>query len=308
MSRLEEIEAFIEIARAGSISGAARALRIAKSAVSRRLADLEARLGVQLYVRTTRRLSLTDAGARFLKRAQILLDDLEEAEAEAMAGRTELAGALKIAAPLSFGLKHLQPVISDFVHKHPKIEIEIDFSDRRVDLVGEGFDIAVRIGALTDSSLIARKLCPVRSVVAASPGFWKKHGRPRHPRDLGDAPCVRYSNIERPNVLQYWGPKGETGVIEPPIRLLANNGDFLVAMASDGAGFIIEPTFFLYSDVKSGALETALIDFEWSAASLHVVYPPTRQVSARVRAFADAVIARFHNNPYWDECLTSARA
>lgn len=303
MSRIEEIETFIEIARAGSISGAARSLRIAKSAVSRRLADLEARLGVQLFARTTRRLSLTDSGARFLKRAEVLLDDLEEAEAEAMAGRTDLAGSLKIAAPLSFGLKHLQPVISEFVRKHPKIDVDIDFSDRRVDLVGEGFDVAVRIGALADSSLIARKLCPVRSVVAASPAFWKKHGRPRHPRDLADLPCVRYSNLARPGTISYWGPRGETGAVEPPIHLLANNGEFLVGMAVDGVGFVIEPTFFLYSEVKSGVLQLALADFAWSNAALHVVYPPTRQVSARVRAFADAVIARFNNNPYWDDVL-----
>lgn len=303
MSRFEEIATFVEIARTGSISGAARAMRVAKSAASRRLSDLETRLGVQLYMRTTRRLSLTDAGARFLKRAETLLDDLEEAEIEAMAGRTELAGALKIAAPLSFGLKHLQPVISEFVRKHPKVDVEIDFSDRRVDLIGEGFDIAVRIGALTDSSLIARKLCPVRNVAAASPEFWKKYGRPRHPRDLTDMPCCRYSNIERPGVIHYWGPKGETGAIEPPIRLLANNGDFLIAMAEDGAGFVVEPTFFVYSAVRAHRLEFALPDFEWSSAFLHVVYPPTRQVSARVRAFADAVIAKFNNNPYWDEIL-----
>lgn len=306
MAHLEDIETFVRIARSGSISGAARALRTAKSAVSRRLSDLEARLGVQLFARTTRRLSLTDAGARFLKRAETLLDDLEEAEAEAMAGRTELAGSIKIAAPLSFGLKHLQPVISEFVRKHPKVDIELDFSDRRVDLVGEGFDIAVRIGVLTDSSLIARRLCEVRSVVAASPDFWRKHGRPSHPRDLAGLPCVRYSNLARPGVINYWGPKGETGAIEPPIRLLANNGEFLMAMAMDGAGFIVEPTFFLYSASKTHALEFVLPDFEWSSAFLHVVYPPTRQVSARVRAFADAVIAKFNNNPYWDESLKRA--
>lgn len=303
MSRFEEIEAFVRIAHSGSISGAARVLRVAKSAVSRRLSDLEARLGVQLFARTTRSLSLTDAGARFLKRAEALLEDIEEAEGEASAAQTELAGTLKIAAPLSFGLIHLQPLISEFVRNHPKVDVEIDFSDRRVDLVSEGFDIAVRIGVLTDSSLIARKLCRVRSIVAASPDFWRKYGHPKHPHDLAKMPCVRYSNVARPGVVSYWGPKGESGAIEPPIRLLANNGEFLMAMTQDGAGFVIEPTFFLHGAVRQHSLELALLDYEWMSSHLHVVYPPTRQVSARVRAFADAVVAKFNNNPYWDEGL-----
>jgi DNA-binding transcriptional LysR family regulator len=146
----------------------------------------------------------------------------------------------------------------------------------------------------------------VRSIAAASPEFWRKYGRPRHPRDLAALPCVRYSNIERPGSIKYWDPKGESGAFEPPIRLLANNGDFLIAMAADGAGFIVEPTFFLHSAARAHTLEIALAGFEWSNASLYVVYPPTRQVSARVRAFADAVIARFNNNPYWDEILRPA--
>lgn len=300
MSRFEDIEAFVEIARAGSITKAAERLGIAKSAASKRLAELETRLGAQLIHRTTRKISLTDVGAEFLKRATALLDDLAEAEGAAGRGQNELAGALRIAAPLSFGLRHLQPVISDFVRRHPKVDVEIDFSDRRVDLVGEGFDVAVRIGVLADSSLIARKLCPIRSIVAAAPKFWKRHGKPKHPRDLAGLPCVRYSGLARPGVVEFWGPKGEAGSIEPEIRVLANNGDFLMQMAIDGCGFNIEPTFFLEEALGNGSLEPVLLDYAWSRADLHVVYPPTRQPSARVRAFADAVIAAFKGEPKWD--------
>lgn len=303
MSRLEEIETFLQIARSGSISGAASVLKIAKSAASRRLAELEARLGVQLFHRTTRSMSLTDAGAAFLTRAERVVGDLEEAEAEASAGQTSLSGALRIAAPLAFGLSELSCVIAGFASAHPKVVVDVDFSDRRVDLVGEGFDIAIRIGELADSSLVARKLCPVRSVVAASPGFWDAHGRPRHPEDLQALPCLRYSNVTRPGVIPYWKEGGENGAIEPPIRMLANNGDFLTEAATHGAGFVIEPTFLLHEEVRSGALEMALADYSWSNLNLHVIYPPARQRSARVRAFADAVIAKFSGNPYWDEGL-----
>lgn len=303
MSRLEEIETFLQIARSGSISGAASVLKIAKSAASRRLAELESRLGVQFFHRTTRQLSLTDAGAAFLRRAERVVDDLEEAEAEASEGQTSLSGTLRIAAPLSFGLSELRCVIAGFACAHPKVVIDVDFSDRRVDLVGEGFDIAVRIGELADSSLVARRLCPIRALAVASPGFWDANGRPRHPDDLGALPCLRYSNLARPGAIPYWTPDGESGVIEPPIRMLANNGDFLTEVAVHGAGFLIEPTFLLYEHLRSGALEAVLKDFMWSKSHLHVVYPPARQRSARVRAFADAVIAKFSGGAYWDEGL-----
>lgn len=301
MNRFSEIETFIEIARAGSISAAAERLNVAKSAVSRRLAELEARLGVQLFNRTTRRISLTDAGTTFLRRAQSVLDDLAEAEAEAGAAQTALTGKLKIASALSFGLKHLQPVLSQFASRHPDLDIEIDFSDRRVDLIDEGFDAAVRIGTLADSSLIARKLCPIRSMVVAAPGFWAAHGAPKHPQDLESLPCVRYSNLVRPEVISYWGPKGVNGAITADIKMLANNGEFLTQMAIDGHGYIVEPSFFLFEHLRTGRLTAMLSEYAWSTMSLYAVYPPTRHISARVRAFIDILVENFSDNPYWDD-------
>ncbi len=303
MSRLREIEAFTQIARAGSISRAAARLSVAKSAVSKRLADLEARLGVQLVNRTTRAVSLTDAGANFLARASVILDDLNEAEAAASAGQSELAGKLKIAAPVSFGLNYLTDLISSFACSHPHVSVEADFSDRWVDLLAEGFDLAIRIGVLPDSSLIARKLCPVRLAVAAAPKFWDAHGRPKTPQDLAGLDCLRYSNLARPGAIPYWGPKGARGAIEPPIRLLASNGEFITRMAVDGCGFVVEPTFIMADRIRDGSLELALTDYAWSNFHLYAVYPPTRQLSARVRAFVDVVIAKFGSNPYWDDGL-----
>lgn len=308
MDRFSELDAFVQIARANSISAAADRMNLAKSAVSRRLSELEGRLGVQLFNRTTRQMTLTDAGVMFLRRATALLDDLSEAEDEVSACQTQLVGRLKIAAPLSFGLKYLQPLLSEFAGDHPGIEMEVDFSDRRVDLISEGFDVAIRIGALADSSLIARKVCAIRQVVVAAPKFWKRHGVPKKPQDLITLPCLRYTGQARPEVIQFWGPKGEKGEIPASIKMYANNGEFLTDMAVDGHGFLVEPSFFLVEHIENGALEPVLCDYAWSNQNMHVLYPPTRQLSKRVRSFVDVLVAKFENNPYWDERIRAVRA
>lgn len=293
MSRLDELETFTAIARAGSISRAATQMRVAKSIISRRLAALEARLGVQLINRTTRRMSLTEAGARFLKRAEEILDDIAEAEAVARAGQASLSGKLRIAAPLSFGVAHLQPVVSRFIQENPDLDVEIDFSDRQVDLVEEGFDLAVRIGALTDSTLIVRKVGAVGVNVAATPAFWDAHGRPKTPQALENMPCLQYLYLKKPGSLSYWGHGGEKGAITPVTRMLAGNGEFIAATAADGAGFVVLPSFILEPFLRDGRLETVLENYVWSDMNLYLVYPPTRRISARARAFAEAVIRRF---------------
>ena len=293
MDRIAELENFIAIARAGSISRAAEQTRTAKSAVSRKLSDLETRLGIQLINRTTRQLNLTDAGAAFLTRAEAILDELNDAEASLRDGHQGLSGKLRIAAPLSFGMSHLQPVLSQFVRTHPNLSVEIDFSDRRVNLIEEGFDVALRIGVLADSSLIARKVARIRHSVAAAPAFWERHGRPTKPEDLEPLNCLRYSNQSRPETIRYWGARGKTGAISPPIKMLASNGEFIASMAVDGCGFIVEPRFIVAPYLRSGALEAALEDYEWSDMSLHLVYPPTRRISTRAQAFADAIAAHF---------------
>jgi DNA-binding transcriptional LysR family regulator len=293
MSRFEELTTFVAIARAGSISRAAEQRRMAKSAVSRRLSDLEARLGVPLVTRTTRRLSLTDAGERFLRRTERILDELTEAESEARADQAALTGTLRIAAPLSFAMAKLRPLVSDFITAHPELSVELDLSDRRVDLVEEGFDLALRIGRLADSTLIARRVAPIAHQVAASPEFWKIHGRPQSPQEMEPLPCLAYGNAARPGVLRFRGPDGAEGAIEPPLRLSVSNGEFVTALAVEGHGFVMEPDFILEPYLADGRLEIVLEAYTWPEMNLFLVYPPNRRMSARARAFSDAVVERF---------------
>ena len=293
MAKLEQLEAFIAIARAGSISKAATNLSSTKSAMSRRLSDLEARLGAQLITRTTRQLALTDAGAEFLKRAERILDELSEAENFASGNTGDLQGRLRVAAPLSFGLARLKPVVSSFISEHPGLTVEVDLSDRTIDLVEEGIDVALRIGVLPDSSMIARKVVAVSHIAAASPAFWDQHSRPQNPQALESLPCLQYANLRQPGQLFFKNQAGEKGSIAPTIKLLANNGDFLTSLAVEGHGYLVEPDFILERLIQTGELEPVLEDYQWSEMHLYLVYPPTRNIAAKTRAFSEAVMANF---------------
>jgi DNA-binding transcriptional LysR family regulator len=299
MSKFEEIETFVRIVEAGSITGAAEDLRIAKSAVSRRLKDLEMRLGVQLMTRTTRKLTLTETGAALYKRSVTLLADWAETETGVSAAQAALAGIMRVAAPLSFGIAHLGPAIVDFMSAHPGIEFDIDFSDRKVDLIAEGIDIAIRIGDLPDSSLIARKIATLSTVAVASPAYLQKHGTPQAPGDLRSHKELRYSY--RPS--SSWTiklPNGIKTTIEMGARLHATNGEFLRDAAIAGEGILIEPRFILYENLKNGTLIEVLPNYQWSELSAYAVYPPTRHLSVRVRAFMEFLADRYSGIPYWE--------
>ena len=299
MSRYEEIETFVRIVEAGSITSAAKQLRVVKSAVSRRLKELETRLDTQLLNRSTRQLSLTDAGRSLYERAVGLLSDWEEIEAYTRDTQCALSGTIRLAAPLSFGLKHLSPAILDFAADHPGVEFDIDFNDRVVDLVGEGMDLAIRIGNLPDSNLIARKLAPIRTVAVASPAYLNTYGIPAHPDDLKQHKEIRYGN-RREQGWTYKGPNGVSGRIDIPAPLIATNGDFLRDAAVKGHGIAIEPLFIVYEDLRSGALIEILSDYKWPRLNAFAVYPHNRHLSRRVRAFADFLVERFKGVPYWE--------
>lgn len=289
MSKLDEMEAFVAIARSGSISKAAEKLGTAKSAMSRRLSDLEARLGVQLIIRTTRQLSLTDEGATYLERAEQALDTFADAENAVRNEKDQLSGTLRIAAPVSYGLSKLRPVFTAFMLDHPNVDIHVDFSDRNVDLVQDGFDMAVRIGKLEDSSLIARRVTSVQHRVVASPSFWKKHGVPESPADLETLPFLRYSNGRRRDKVEYSTAEGVKGTINPHQRANASNGDFLAQLAVAGIGFMIEPEFIVDEHLASGELEEVLSNHTWLALDLFIVFPANRRITKRTRVFADRV-------------------
>ncbi len=292
MDRFAEIQMFVHVVEAGSISGAAERLKVAKSAVSRRLAELESRLGAQLLHRTTRRLNLTDSGRAFLEQAQRILADLDEAETAVSQAHGALKGRLRVALPLSFGLLHLTPLIEAFMTLHPEVVFDLDFNDRQIDLMQEGFDLAIRIANLPDSSFIARRLLPIRHLLCASPAYLAKHGTPTSAQHLQQHVCLAYSIQATPGLWQYRAPDGVNGSVLVPAKLKTNNGDFLLQAALAGHGLILHPTFYLRDALERGALVPLLTDHAWPELNAYAVYPPTRHLSSRVRALVDFLAQR----------------
>ena len=291
MSRLDQTETFLVIAHSGSISKAADQLGIAKSAVSRRLSDLEARLGVKLIQRTTRQSSLTEEGTAFLNRAELALEALDDAERSVRKEADQLSGLLRIAAPVSYGLSKMQPVFTQFMIDNPNVTLHVDFSDRQVDLVQDGFDLAIRIGDLPDSSLVARKITTVHHRAVASPAFWERYGIPKTPEDLGQLPFLRYVNLRRRGTVVFQRPDGSDGTITPPQKVSASNGDFLAQMAISGLGFMVEPEFVVDAHLAQGTLREVLSDHSWYGLNLYAVFAPNRRPTKRVQAFVDCLIA-----------------
>jgi DNA-binding transcriptional LysR family regulator len=292
MNQFAHMQIFVAVVEAGSISAAAERLNLAKSAVSRRLAELEAHLGVSLIQRTTRRLNLTDSGRAYYARCVTILADVEDAEAAVSLAHGALKGHLKVALPQAFGLLCLAPMIQTFMARHPDVHFELDFNDRQVDLMQEGFDLAIRIATLEDSSLIARRLAPIRAVVCASPDYLARHGTPRTAADLASHVSLAYSNIRDPGLWHYRGPDGQPGQVRVPVRLAASSGEFLLRAAIAGEGLLLIPAFYVDEAVQSGQLVSLLTDHHWPELSAYAVYPPTRHLPRRARAFIDFLAER----------------
>lgn len=300
MDKFAHLQIFVGIVEAGSISGAAERLGLPKSAVSRRLAELEARLGVSLIQRTTRKQHLTDSGRAFYERSVAILADLDEAESAVSQAHGALKGGLKVALPLSFGLLHLAPLIQKFMTQHPDVRFELDFNDRQIDLMQEGFDLAIRIATLEDSSLIARRLAPIRHIVCASPGYLAKFGTPNVASDLARHVCLAYSNVRDPDVWTYHSPDGQPGSMRVPVRLASSSGEFNIRAAIADEGVVLIPSFYCPEALRSGQLVKLLSDHTWPELSAYAVYPPTRHLSSRVRALIDFMVERMAGEPSWD--------
>lgn len=292
MNRLEELEAFVAVVDFQGFSNASDKLGLAKSMVSRRVSELEQRLGVQLLQRTTRRQSLTDAGREFYQRATQILDDLHEAEQVVADSQCEISGKIRLALPLGFGVRQLAQPIADFLQQHPDIEIDIDLNDRQVDLVQDNIDLAIRIGDLQDSSLIARKLASVHLATCASPEYLKKRGEPLHPAELVQHEVLVYSNVA---VGRQWFYQKQGKQVSPRVkyRLSANNGEFLAAVASYGHAIVSGPVAFLQDYIEAGQLVSILTDYPRREVGMYAVYPPGRLVSRRVKVFSDTLYAYF---------------
>jgi DNA-binding transcriptional LysR family regulator len=301
MQRFAELQAFVAVVETGSFTAAAERLDAAKSAVSRRVSALEDRLGVQLIRRTTRTLNLTDTGQSFYEHSARILDDLDEAEAAVLQEHGELRGTLRVALPLSFAVRHMSEPVAEFRRIHPRVNFEFDLNDRRVDLLQEGMDLALRIGHLRDSTLIARRLFDVRAVVCASPAYLQKHGTPEKPDDLAEHECLVYSNISDPGRWKYEDAGGARRHVDVNVAMSASSGDFLREVAVQGLGVALQPTFIAGERIRSGELVALLLDYTWPVAPAYAVYPPTRHLSYRVRAFIDFLAGYFSGVPRWDE-------
>lgn len=301
MDRFEDMQTFVAVVEAGSFTAAADRLDTAKSAVSRRVSSLEERLGVQLLRRTTRQLNLTDSGRSFYEHSARILADLEEAESAVAQEHGELRGTLRIALPLSFGLRHMGKPIAEFSRLHPRVEFDLDLNDRRVDLVEEGADLALRIGNLSDSSLIARRLFEARTVVCGSKAYFDKHGVPKTPEELRDHHCLVYSNLQEPGKWLCRDAAGDTHKVTVKTTMSATSGDFLSEAAIEGLGIVMQPTFIAGEAISRGELVPILTDYQWPVTPAWAAYPPTRHLSFRVRQFIDFLVEYFAGTPYWDK-------
>lgn len=300
MDRFEDLRAFVAVVETGSFTAAADRLALAKSAVSRRLSGLEERLGATLIRRTTRRLNLTEAGRDFYKRSASILADLDEAESAIAHAHGELSGQLRIALPLSFGVHHMAKPIAEFSRLHPGVEFDLNLDDRRVDLLREGVDLAIRIGQLQDSTLVARKLFNANTVLVASPDYLRQHGTPKSIEDLRDHRCLAYGNLAEPTRWACTDSRGKRREFRIDAAMTASSGDFICNLAVEGQGLAVQPTFIAGEFIRRRRLVPVLTDYRWPASPAHAVYPLSRHLSYRVRAFIDFMVDQFDGPPHWD--------
>ena len=292
--KLDGISAFVTIAETGSISAAARRLRVAVSVVSERLAELERSLGTKLFHRTTRKLSLTEDGAAFLERAGRIVREIEDARSDLAERRGELSGPLHLSVPVTFGRQHLGPALYPFLKAHPRIEMTLDLDDRRIDAASAGYDAVVRHGPLTDSRLMAWVLAPSRRVLVASAEYLAREGEPRSPEQLAGHRAIAYTN----RGVADWRFGKVTVKARLGIRL--NNGDMLRDAAIAGLGIAHLPMFIAGPAVKQGQLKVVEIGIAAEPEMIFIAHPEGRQPSAKLRALADHLKGAFGSPPYWD--------
>lgn len=286
--RLTGMQVFARVAALGSLTAAARALGMSQTMATKHMAALEQRLGTKLIHRTTRRLMLTEAGRNYVEKAERILADIEEAEAAASADAVEVRGTLRLSAPVSFGTRKVAPVLPRFAREHPRLTIELGLNDRHVDLIEEGWDMAIRIGNLSDSTMVARRLAPCPLMVCAAPAYLARHERPRRIAELSRFNCLDYT-LSRSITPGRW-PFGRDGKVSVAVSgtLHANNGDALVAAAIAGHGIIYQPQFLVEEALKAGRLVALKLDHEPIAIDgIFAVYPANRQPPAKVRATID---------------------
>jgi DNA-binding transcriptional LysR family regulator len=303
MDKLGDMAAFVRVVEARTFTQAAERLGWSKSVVSRRIAELEERLGVRLLNRSTRRLSLTEPGQAFYERCARILADVDETEEAVSSLHAAPRGQLRVNAPMTFGMLHLAPAISAFMDRYPDMEIDLVLNDRFVDLIDEGFDVALRIGDLADSALVARRLAPCLRVICASPAYLSRRGEPMEPAALAGHDTVLYSNLANAETWRLTDREGVEHSVRVRSRLKVNNGDVLRDASAAGLGLALLPTFIVAEAIAEGRLKAVLCDYRPAPTAVHVLYPHNRHLSTKVRAFVDFLAERFAPPPYWDEPL-----
>ena len=299
MLDLQQLASFVAVVNAGSFVGAADALGLSKAAVSRHVADLETQLGVRLLHRTTRRLSLTDEGQRFHARATELLDDASELETETSSSSGEAVGVLRINAPLSFGNLQLAPLWPAFLDANPRVVLDVTLNDRVVDLVEEGYDVAIRITYLRSSQLVSRRLAATRIVLCASPAYLAEHGAPSHPRELAGHQVVSYAYWTGGNDWRFDGPDGEARVRVQP-RMHTNSGDTCRIAALQGEGVILQPDFIVGEDLRRGDLVELMPEYRSIELGIHAVYASRKHLPMKTRRLVDFLVEAFAR-PGWQQ-------
>jgi len=298
MDRFQAVSVFAKVVEQGSFARAAARLELSTSAVSRHVADLEAHLEARLLNRTTRRLSLTESGSAFYERCVQLLADLEEAEEAVTATTVVPRGTLKLTCSITFGVRHLAPAIAAVTARHPQLRFDVELSDRAVDIVDEGFDLAVRIGEIGSQSLIGRRIGSSQVVCCAAPAYIAAHGAPQTPADLAQHACLSYEYAPARNLWRFRDKEGRDQDVRIAGPVHANNGQMLCALAVAGVGINFEPDFIVAPEVRAGKLVPLLPDFAPPSIPIHAVYPSRRHLSAKVRAFVDFLIERFEQPPW----------
>lgn len=296
MDKFQEMRVFSAVVEASSFAAAADSLSMSKAAVSRYVSELEQRLGVRLMHRTTRKLSLTPEGEVFLARCRDILASIEASEAELSTHSLTASGLLKISVPVSFGIRHLAPLWSEFLADHPQVTLDVQLSDRVTDLVDEGFDLAVRIARLPDSSLISRQLASTRLVLCAAPSYLKRRGKPTHPSELAQHDVLGYSLMAMGDQWQFTGQEGPLSVKVRP-RMWTNNGDSCVAAALQGSGIQLQPTFLIDKELASGKLVEILPQFRSVELGIYAVYPSRKFVLPKVRAMLEFLANKLGQTP-----------
>ncbi|MDX1737197.1 MAG: LysR family transcriptional regulator [Alphaproteobacteria bacterium] len=287
MTTLDGMSSFVAVIDTGSFTKAAEQLGQTKSAISKHVTKLEERLGVKLINRTTRKLSLTDVGETYYEKARSIIEQAEEAEAEITSYQHAPRGKLRITIPISFGNTEIKKILPGFMEKYPEVELDLFLSDQVLDLFASNFELAIRVGEMKDSSLIARKIGTATNHVVASPDYWRQYGKPEKPEDLLAHNCMRYSNAPNPNIWSFYDKENKQHNVRIQGSFTCNNGEMEINVAKKGLAVCRVPIFLCHQALEAGELETALEDYNFSKLGIYAVYLPTRHVPAKIRAFID---------------------